>query len=142
MEIELVVEVVIDWSLIHNCFIIVGDVDMSSHRFKRLIYHLPVLFFFPFASLHAQPKARRTDITVKQLGVVGSNTVRIKRDPASKRLYIVQNNGLIQRVNFGVGGSTTLTTVYTPAQDSVNAPLGITFGPDGQCISREMIRPE
>jgi len=122
---------VIDWSLIHNCFIIDGDAAMYSHRFKRLICHLPLLLFFLLASLHAQPKSRRSDITIKQLGVVGNNAVRIKRDPASKRLYIVQNNGLIQRVNFGAGGSATFTTVYQPAQDSVNAPLGITFGPDG-----------
>jgi len=81
--------------------------------------------------LSAQPKSRRSDITIKQLGVVGNNTVRIKRDPASGKLYILQNNGLIQRVNFGSGGSATLTTVYQPSDDSVNAPLGITFGPDG-----------
>ena len=81
--------------------------------------------------LSAQPKSRRSDITIKQLGVVGNNTVRIKRDPASGKLYILQNNGLIQRVNFESGGSATLTTVYQPSDDSVNAPLGITFGPDG-----------
>ena len=104
---------------------------MYSPRFKRFIFLLPILFSFLFVSLHAQPKSRRSDITIKQLAVVGNNTVRIKRDPVSKRLYIVQNNGLIQRVNFGVGGSATFTTVYQPSVDSVNAPLGITFGPDG-----------
>jgi len=81
--------------------------------------------------LNAQPKSRRSDITVKQLAVVGSNTVRIKRDPASGKLYIVQNNGIIQRVNFGIGGTASLTTVYTTANHGLNAPLGITFGPDG-----------
>ncbi len=95
-----------------------------------------VCFFFLISSvlascLQAQPKAKRSDITIKQLGIVGSNTVRIKQDPASGKLYIVQNNGLIQRVNFGAGGSATFTTVYQPSDDSVNAPLGITFGPDG-----------
>jgi glucose/arabinose dehydrogenase len=108
-----------------------GDVAMYSPRFKKFIYLLPILFSFLFVSLHAQPKSRRSNIAITQLGVVGSNTVRIKRDPASGRLYIVQNNGLIQRINFGAGGSATFTTVYQPSIDSVNAPLGIAFGPDG-----------
>jgi hypothetical protein len=108
-----------------------GDVAMCSPRFIRFIYLLPILISFLFTSLHAQPKSRRSDITIKQLGVVGNNTVRIKRDPASGKLYVVQNNGLIQRVNFGAGGSATFTTVYQPSDDSVNAPLGITFAPDG-----------
>ena len=104
---------------------------MCSPRFIRFIYLLPILISFLFTSLHAQPKSRRSGITIKQLGVVGNNTVRIKRDPASGKLYVVQNNGLIQRVNFGAGGSATFTTVYQPSDDSVNAPLGITFAPDG-----------
>jgi len=78
-----------------------GDVAMCSPRFIRFIYLLPILISFLFTSLHAQPKSRRSGITIKQLGVVGNNTVRIKRDPASGKLYVVQNNGLIQRVNFG-----------------------------------------
>ncbi len=69
-------------------------------------------------TLHAQPKARRSVITIKQLGVVGSNTVRLKHDPVSGRLYLVQNNGLIQRVNFGIGGTATFTTVYTPSRST------------------------
>ncbi|HTY11437.1 MAG TPA: T9SS type A sorting domain-containing protein [Bacteroidota bacterium] len=101
------------------------DATWRKHAFTAAIVLLYAV------SLHTQPKSRRTDISVKQLGVVGSNSVRIKRDPVSHRLYIVQNNGLIQRVNFGTGGSATLTTVYQPSVDSVNAPLGITFGPDG-----------
>lgn len=108
-----------------------GDVAMYLSLLKKFIYFFPILFSLLFTSLNAQPKSRRSDISVKQLGIVGSNTVRIKRDPASGRLYIVQNNGLIQRVNFGAGGLVTFTTVYQPSVDSVNAPLGITFGPDG-----------
>jgi hypothetical protein len=99
--------------------------------------HRRILYFFFLSSsilascLHAQPKAKRPDITIKQLGIVGSNTVRIKRDPASGKLYIVQNNGLIQRVTFGADGSATFTTVYQKSDHGVNAPLGITFGKDG-----------
>ncbi len=81
--------------------------------------------------LAAQPRSRRSDITVKQLAVVGHNTVRIKRDPASGRLYIVQNNGVIQRVNLSANGTATLTTVYQTSDTHLNAPLGITFGQDG-----------
>lgn len=79
----------------------------------------------------AQPRPLRSDITIKQLAVLGHNTVRIKRDPVSGRLYVVQNNGVIQRVNFGPGGTATLTTVYQKADHGLNAPLGITFGSDG-----------
>lgn len=99
--------------------------------FRRTFSLVIVAAVLQALTLNAQPKSRRSDISVKQLGIVGNNTVRIKRDPASGKLYIVQNNGLIQRINFGAGGSATFTTVYQPAQDSVNAPLGITFGPDG-----------
>ena len=86
---------------------------------------------FPVPHALSQPKSRRSDITVKQLAVVGHNSVRIKRDPVSGRLYVVQNNGIIQRVNFGAGGTATLTTVYQKSDHGLNAPLGITFGQDG-----------
>jgi hypothetical protein len=108
-----------------------GDVAMYSPLFKRFIYFFPLILSLPFAPLSAQPKSRRSDITIEQVCVVGNNSVRIKRDPASGKLYIVQNNGLIQRVDFGAGATTTLTTVYQKADHGLNAPLGITFGQDG-----------
>jgi hypothetical protein len=43
----------------------------------------------------------------------------------------VQNNGIIQRVDFGVGGTATLTAVYQKSDHGLNAPLGITFGQAG-----------
>ena len=80
----------------------------------------------------AQLKSNRSDITFKLLGKVGYNTVRIKQDPVNGNLYIVQNNGIIQRVNFNSDTtSATLTTVYTTSDTHLNAPLGITFGSDG-----------
>jgi hypothetical protein len=81
--------------------------------------------------LNAQPKSLRPDITIKQLATVGKNAVRIKRDPVSGKFYILQNNGLIQRVNFGAGGTATFTTVYQTSDHGLNAPLGLTFGKDG-----------
>jgi len=98
---------------------------------KGFIYLFAIALPVVFNSASAQPKARRSDIKIEQVCVVGSNSVRIKRDPASGRLYIVQNNGLIQRVNFGAGGTATLTTVYQKSDHGLNAPLGITFAPDG-----------
>jgi hypothetical protein len=83
------------------------------------------------ACLNAQPKSLRPDITIKQLGTVGHNAVRIKRDPASGKFYILQNNGLIQRVNLEAGGTATFTTVYQTSDHGLNAPLGLTFGQDG-----------
>jgi hypothetical protein len=104
---------------------------MQSTAVKKLLSFTPILLSLALSSLDAQPKSRRSDITVEQVCVVGANTVRIKRDPVSGRLYVVQNNGLIQRVNFGTGGTATLSTVYTKSDHSLNAPLGITFGADG-----------
>jgi hypothetical protein len=93
---------------------------------------LIVIFLFLCSSLlTAQPISLRSDITIKQLGIVGQSTVRIKRDPASGNLYIVENTGSVKRVNFNSGGTVTFTTVYQKAQHGLNAPLGIAFGKDG-----------
>ena len=104
---------------------------MTLSAAKKVLYTLILFLTIQHAPLTAQPKAKRTDISIKQLAIVGANSVRIKRDPASGKLYIVQNNGIIQRVNLGAGGSATLTTVYQKTDHGLNAPLGITFGPDG-----------
>ena len=88
VEVNPAVEV--DDRLINHCYFTMdGDVAMYSPLFKRFIYLLPILFSFLFVSLHAQPKSRRSDITIKQLGVVGNNTVRIKRDPVFRNGFIL-----------------------------------------------------
>jgi len=79
----------------------------------------------------SQPKVTRSDITIRQAGIVGPNTVRIKQDPGSGNLYVLQNNGIIQRVNLSAGGSASFTTVYQTSDHGLNAPLGMTFGKDG-----------
>lgn len=82
--------------------------------------------------LKAQPISRRSDITVRELGNVGFNTVRIRRDPVTGDIYILQNNGIIQRVNFNSDSTAvTLTTVYTTADHGLHDVLGMTFGKDG-----------
>ena len=79
----------------------------------------------------AQAKARVPGITVKQIGTVGHNAVRIRRDPASGRLYVLQNTGLVQRVDLDSTDAATLTTVYQTKDHGLNAPLGMAFGQDG-----------
>ncbi|RPI06615.1 MAG: T9SS C-terminal target domain-containing protein [Ignavibacteriae bacterium] len=89
------------------------------------------LIFLQAICLNAQPKVTRSDITIRQAGIVGSNTVRIKQDPVSGNLYILQNNGIIQRVNWSAGGSASLATAYQTSDHGLNAPLGMIFGNDG-----------
>jgi hypothetical protein len=97
----------------------------------RRINVLLSMIFLQTVFMSAQPKATRSDITIKQAGVVGNNTVRIKQDPVSGNFYVLQNNGIIQRINWNAGGSASLTTVYQTSDHGLNAPLGMIFGLDG-----------
>jgi hypothetical protein len=81
--------------------------------------------------LTAQPKPTRAGITITALATVGHASVRIRRDPSTGNLYILQNDGNILRVVFGAGGLATDTVVYRPSDDGVNAPLGMAFAKDG-----------
>ena len=106
---------------------------MSNHLL-RIIMYVNLVFLFSLIShahTYAQPKSNRSNISIKQIGVVGQNTVRIKRDPASGHLYILQNKGLIQRVDIESNGNATFTTVYQIKDHGLNAPLGMSFGQDG-----------
>ena len=89
-----------------------------------------ILFLMPMF-LIAQPESNRSDITVKLLGTVQKSFVRIKRDPASGNLYILQNNGDIRRVDFGDGNNVTFPLVYQTSDHGLSAPLGMAFGQDG-----------
>jgi hypothetical protein len=104
---------------------------MSSYNHKSVYFVLFYSLFLIQNLLIGQPVALRNDITIKQLGILGKNTVRIKQDPASGKIYTVENSGAIKRVNFSAGGTVTFTTVYQKAQHGLNAPLGIAFGKDG-----------
>lgn len=81
--------------------------------------------------LTAHPKPTRAGITITALATVGHASVRIRRDPSTGNLYILQNDGNILRVVFGAGGLATDTVVYRPSDDGVNAPLGMAFAKDG-----------
>ncbi|HUI31498.1 MAG TPA: T9SS type A sorting domain-containing protein [Candidatus Acidoferrales bacterium] len=95
-----------------------------------LVFFLTMFICIP--CVNAQLKARYAGVTFRLLGTVGYNTVRIKRDPTSGNLYVLQNNGIIQRVNFNSDTTAaTLTTVYQTSNHHLNAPLGMTFGSDG-----------
>ncbi len=104
---------------------------MIRTRRRTTLILLTILPLFLSRSILAQPQARMPGITIRQIGVLGHNTVRVKRDPSSGNLYVLQNNGLVQRVTIGASGTATLTTVYQTADHGLNAPLGMTFGPDG-----------
>jgi hypothetical protein len=104
---------------------------MFHFRQTQTIIALLSLICIQSALIIAQPKVTRSDITIRQACVVDHNTVRIKQDPASGNLYILQNNGIIQRVNWSAGGSASLTTIYQTSDHGLNAPLGMIFGKDG-----------
>ncbi len=99
--------------------------------YRKVGVSLFLIFFIHGTFLNAQPVSNRSDITVKQLATVQNSSVRIKRDPASGNLYILQNNGDIRRVNFAQDSSVTFTLVYTAADHGLSAPLGMAFGKDG-----------
>ncbi len=103
------------------------------HCTQRIIKSTVFILIFVCGSIcSSQLKSRYPGITFKLLGPVGYNTVRIKRDPMSGNLYVLQNNGIIQRVNFNSDStSVTLTTVFQTSDHHLNAPLGMIFGNDG-----------
>jgi len=95
-----------------------------------VILLLIVIEYCP-SNLFSQPVSTRSEIKIKQIAVVGSNSVRVKRDPVSGRLYVLQNDGIIKRVDFQTDGTAILTTVYQKSDHGLSAPLGITFSKDG-----------
>jgi hypothetical protein len=104
---------------------------MSTQNLFTRTSLMYLLFFLAVNLSYTQPKPYRSEITIKQIGIIGSNTVRIKRDPSSGYLYVMQNNGIIQRAVIGTNGNATLTTLYQTKDHGLNAPLGMTFGNDG-----------
>ncbi len=96
--------------------------------------YVVVLVFFLFCItglINAQPVPRRSDITIKSIANVNSTTVRIKYDPVTKHMYILSDDGDIQRVDLNSRGSASLTTLYTSSDHGLTQPLGMTFGKDG-----------
>ncbi len=102
----------------------------------RYFYNNTILISFLFlftcsTFLYSQPISNRSDITLKLLSPVPKNSVRIKKDPSSGNLYILENNGNISRVDFGLDSSVTLSLIYQTSDHGLNAPLGMAFGQDG-----------
>lgn len=103
---------------------------------NRILFLVTICFCFIIielcsSALFAQPVSTRNEIKVTQIAVVGSNSVRVKKDPVSGKLYILQNDGIIKRVDFQTNGTAVLTTVYQKSDHGLSAPLGITFSKDG-----------
>ena len=98
---------------------------------RNLKITLILIILVNITFLNAQPASNRQDITIKRLATVQKSSVRIKKDPASGILYILQNNGDIRRVNFGADSSVSFTLVYTTSDHGLSAPLGMAFGKDG-----------
>ena len=104
---------------------------MVLYYLRKLWISFFFLFSINFTFLHAQPVSNRSDISVKRLATVQMSSVRIKKDPVSGNLYILQNNGDIRRVNFGADSSVSFTLVYTKSDHGLSAPLGMALGKDG-----------
>ena len=91
-----------------------------------------VLYFvFIYITSHfAQPVSTRQDIQIRELATVGTNSIRIKLDPFTGNLYILENDGDIRRVNFEQT-AVSFTTVYKASDHGVSNALGMAFGSDG-----------
>ncbi len=99
--------------------------------YSSIVLTILILILSSSKFLNAQPVSDRSDITVKALASVPNDCVRIRRDPVSGNLYLLEYNGNISRVNFGQGNTVTFTLVYTTADHGLSAPLGMAFGKDG-----------
>ncbi len=104
---------------------------MTLHALRARLMLLVLVSLVLNALVIAQPKPRMPGVTIQQIGIVGQNTVRIRRDPASGNLYVLQISGLVKRVTISAGNTATLTTVYQTSDHGLNAPWGMTFGRDG-----------
>ena len=79
----------------------------------------------------AQPKPRRPGLAIKQIGIVAPNSIRIRLNPATNSLYVLQQDGTVNRVTIGPGDTATFTTVVHPADHGLSDVLGLAFGQDG-----------
>ncbi len=99
---------------------------------RKAAYLFLCIFYVHSILLCAQPKVTRSDISIKELGVIGVTSVRIKQDPTNGNIYILQRDGTVNRVNFKRDTtSITLTPVYTTNDHGLISPLGMAFGKNG-----------
>ncbi len=104
---------------------------MLISKYFFAILMIVAFLFIPAARLNAQPVPDSAGITVKELGSVPLDCVRIKSDPVSGNMYILEYNGDIRRVDFGPNNSVTFPLVYQTSDHGLSAPLGMAFGKDG-----------
>ena len=100
--------------------------------FKKLCSTFLIFGFIQISFLYAQPVSLREDISIKTLANVNNNTVRIVHDPVTDNLYILRNDGVVERVEFNSDSSAaTFTSVYTKSNHGLDDLLGIAFAQDG-----------
>jgi len=105
---------------------------MHLHLSKSVFFVFILSVGFLSIETQAQPVSKRSDITIKQLGTVGANTVRIKQDPTNGKLYILErNNGVVKRVDFSADSTASFATVYNNTNHGITSALGIAFGAEG-----------
>jgi hypothetical protein len=100
---------------------------MLKHFFKYINCILLLLFFLQTGKIEAQPKTTRSDITIKQITTLESSAVRIRRDPFTGNLYVLNYSGDLQRVDFNGTGTAKLTTLYRTSDHTMTQPLGMVF---------------
>ncbi len=83
------------------------------------------------SAAYTQPTPLRGDVEVRQVLTLNSNALRIRQDPASGNLYVLERDGDVKRVNLNPSGTSTLTTIHTSADHGIGEPLGMAFADDG-----------
>jgi len=105
---------------------------MQFSSFRGICFILLFIISSRISFIYSQPVSNRPDISIKQLGTVSANSVRITYDPSTGNLYTLQTNGDIKRVNFnGDSSSVTFTTIYRQSDHGLTGTLGMAFGTDG-----------
>ena len=83
-------------------------------------------------SVWSVPEATQEDIQIQQLASLGNGSFRIAKDPRDNQLYVLRQNGEINRIDLSAtGDSAELETVYTSADHGLSGLAGFAIGPDG-----------
>jgi hypothetical protein len=104
-----------------------------NYIFLLVVFSYLILIVLPgqFSLLNAQPKTNHAGVTIKQIAIAGQTAIRIRRDPSTGNLYILNDDGDIQKVNFAPDGSASFTTLYQTKDHGLSEPLGMTFDKNG-----------
>ena len=92
---------------------------------------LTLLTLFPYA-INAQPKAYSENISIQRLLGIKQGTFRIAKDPRDNTLYLLRQNGIIERVTIPKGADAAVTEqVYNSSDHQSRGTTGFAIGPDG-----------